>query len=129
MKEFASLAVGKVIGLVAGSFLAVLLAFWLMQSFAVLVVPTAVALAAAIFMHRARVGGWGSLILLCLALPVGAVAGLEVRMHGTPSADYGGLFEGGMALGLVVLVVALLIPLAASLFMLAALRGLRASEN
>lgn len=119
----------KITGLIAAGFIAVLLAFWLMQSLAVLVVPTAVALAGAILMHRARIGGWGSLILLCLALPVGAVAGIEARMKAAPAAEYSGMFEGGMALALVVLVVGLLIPLAASLFMFAALKGLRASEN
>jgi hypothetical protein len=119
----------KITGLIAGGFVVVLLAFWLMQSLTVMVIPTAVALGGAIFMHRARIGGWGSLILLCLALPIGAVSGLEIRMAATPSAEYGGLFEGGVALALVVVVVALLIPLAASLFMLAALRGLRASAE
>jgi len=119
----------KIAGLIAAGFVAVLLAFWLMQSLAVLVVPTAVALAGAILMHRARIGGWGSLILLCLLLPVGAVAGIEARMKAADAAGYAGMFEGGMALALVVLVVGLLIPLAASLFMFAALKGLRASEN
>ena len=84
---------------------------------------------ASILMHRAQIGGWGSLILHCLLLPVGAVAGIEARMQGAASAEYAGVFEGGMALALVVLVIGLLIPLAASLFMFAALKGLRASEN
>jgi len=126
MKEIASF---KIAGLIAGGFLAVLLAFWLMQSQAVMIVPTAVALAGAVLMHRGQIGGWGSLILLCLALPIGAVAGIEARMAGVASSAYAGIFEGGSALAVVLLVVALLIPLAASLFMLAALRGLRASAE
>jgi hypothetical protein len=117
----------KIAGVVAAAFLAVLLAFWLAQSMVVMIVPTAVAVFAALLMHRVQIGGWRSLLLLCLVLPWAAVAGIEIRMSAMPSAHHAALYEGGLPI--VLLVVALLLPLACSLFMFAALRGLRASAE